>query len=216
MPKTKIILFDLDGTLRDTKDVIYDAMQHAIEVLGSERPKRADIEPHIHHHTAVHKALAGHVSLDEFEQVYKEALHETWDDVCLFDAAVETLEILSGRGYRLAIVTSAGSQSSLDFVNKQGIAHHFDAISGMGDGLKPKPAPDLVLRALELAGCNPEDAVMVGDLAADVLAAHTAGVRCVAITHGFGSRESLEAAGADYIIDSLSALPSVIEQIEQI
>ncbi len=214
MTKLKAILFDLDGTLRDTKDIIYEAMQHAIEALGRDRPTRGEIDPHIHHHTAVHKALANHVSLDEFEQIYHGKLYETWDEVMLYEAAVETLELLTEKGYQLAVVTSANTKGSVDFVQKRGIDHHFDAISGMSEGVKPKPAPDLVLRALEQIGCEPDAALMVGDLPADVQAAHAAGVRCVAITHGFGSREDLQDIGADYIIDSLMELPAVIDKIE--
>lgn len=215
MPKLKAILFDLDGTLRDTKDVVYDAIQHAIEMISGEKPSREQIRPHIHHHSAVHKALARHVPIETFEKVYHDKLYKTWDDVALFEAAVETLEQLSAKGYLLAVVTSAGNKSSLDFVRKRGIAHHFAAISGVGDGIRPKPAPDLVLRALELIGCEPEAAVMVGDLPADVLAAHAAGVRCIAITHGFGLRDELEAAGADYIIDSLTELPAILTSLEE-
>lgn len=214
MPKVSAIFFDLDGTLRDTEDVVYDAMQHAVEKHTGKRPTRDELRPHVHHHTAVHKVLAGNVPEDDFVQTYRSKLYQVWDNVTLFEAVMETVHALSEKGYILAVVTSASHQSSVDFVRKWGLDEYFDVISAVTEEILPKPAPDLVLNALALTGCVPETAVMVGDLPADVTAAHAAGVRCIGITHGFGSREALEAEGADYIVDALAEIPAIIEQIE--
>lgn len=214
MPKISAVFFDLDGTLRDTEDTVYAAMQHAVEAHADRRPTRDELRPHIHHHTAVHKALANKVPVDDFVQTYRSKLYETWDNVALFETAKETVRALSEKGYILAIVTSASRQGSIDFVRKWKLDEYFDVISAVTDEIRPKPAPDLVLHALEMTACTPETVVMIGDLPADVTCAHAAGVRCVGITHGFGSREALESAGADYVVDSLSDIPAIIEQIE--
>lgn len=216
MSKVSTIFFDLDGTLRDTEDVVYDAMQHAVETHVGKRPTREELRPHIHHHTVVHKELVHGVPVDDFVNTYRGKLYQNWDNVTLFEAAMETVQTLSEKGYVLAVVTSANQQGSHDFVQKWGLDEYFDVISGLTETMQPKPAPDLILNALSLTGCKPEAAVMIGDLPADVMAAHAAGVRCIGITHGFGSRETLEAAGADFIVDSLAEIPPVIEQIEQI
>lgn len=214
MPKLDAIFFDLDGTLRDTEAVVYDAMQHAVEVHTGTRPARHELRPHVHHHTAVHKALVSSVPVDDFVDTYRGKLHQTWDDVAMFAAAAETVQLLSRTGYTLAVVTSASRQGSIEFVRKWGLDDYFDAISAVVEGIRPKPAPDLVLQALSLTGCHPDAAILVGDLPADVTCAHAAGVRCIGITHGFGSREELEAAGADYVVDSLTEIPTLIERIE--
>jgi len=214
MPKVNAVFFDLDGTLRDTEDAVYEAMQHAIETHTGKRPTRDELRPHVHHHTAVHKALLSHIPVDDFVQTYRGKLYQTWDSVDLFEAAIETVQVLSKKGYILAVVTSANQQGSIDFVRKWQLEEYFDAISGVSENMRPKPAPDLILNALSLTGCAPEAAIMIGDLPADVECAHAAGVRCIGITHGFGTREGLEAAGADYIVDRLADIPAVIEQIE--
>lgn len=65
-------------------------------------------------------------------------------------------------------------------------------------------------------GTKPADAVMVGDTTVDVLTGQNAGARAtVSITHGFGRRADLVAAGADYIVDSLVELPAILKTIEQ-
>ncbi len=85
----------------------------------------------------------------------------------------------------------------------------------MQDGMRAKPAPDLVLKALADLPCAPDEAVMIGDTPADIGAAHAAGVRCVAITHGLGKLDELIAAGADHIIHSLDELPAALDHLDQ-
>ncbi len=215
MPKITAVLFDLDGTLRDTRDLMYTSMQTALEHHTSKRYTRDDINPHVHHHKAVHAALAGDVSFEDFERTFYEHFERGRSEIQLYDEVRELLDGFRQDGLQLAIVTSARATKSQEFIERHKLDAHFAVVSGMQDGVKPKPAPDLVLRALEHIGCAPEAAIMVGDLPADVLAAHAAGVRCVAITHGFGVRKQLEAAGADYIINTLSELPAIMKSINQ-
>lgn len=214
MPKINAVFFDLDGTLRDTEDVVYDAMQHAVEHHTGARPSRNDLRPHVHHHTAVHEALVSNVSVDDFVTTYRGKLYQSWNKVELFEAAMETIQTLSGKGYLLGVVTSANYEGSVDFVRQWNLDEYFDVISGVIAAIKPKPAPDLVLNALSLTGCKPAAAIMIGDLPADVACAHAAGVQCIGITHGFGSRKALKEAGADYIVDTLAEIPALLERIE--
>lgn len=215
MTKIKAILFDLDGTLRDTRDLMYTSMQTALEQHTGKRPTREDISRHVHHHSEVHKAFAGEVPFDEFERTFFEHFEEGRSDIKLYDKAKELLDNLRQSGLRLAVVTSARTTKSTEFVARHKLDEHFEVVSGVQEGVRPKPAPDLVLRALEHINCIPNEAIMVGDLPADVTAAHAAGVRCIAITHGFGLRSTLKEAGADYIIDSLMELPAAIETLEK-
>ena len=69
-----------------------------------------------------------------------------------------------------------------------------------------KPDPEPVLQTLRECGYKPEEAIVVGDMAVDVLMARNAGVRGVGVTWGNAKREELEAAGADYILDHISEL----------
>lgn len=211
----KAVLLDLDGTLRDTRDAIYGAYQHAIKVHSGQHVDREQIKPHVHHHTVVHKAFGGTTPLDDFTATYMEKVYETMEDVQLYDGVNELLQALQLRGYKLAIVTSATQDKTEQFLQKLGLADNFQAIVGMTPERQPKPAPDLVEAALQQLGCTPEEAIMVGDMTVDIEAAHVAGMPCVAITHGFAPKDELEQAGADYIIDSLAALPKLVAKLAQ-
>lgn len=216
MNKISAVLFDLDGTLRDTRDLMYTSLQVAFEQHTGKNPSREEINPHIHHHSNVHKALAPEVPFEAFEQTFIEQFELGRGNIQLYGQARELLDALRQQGLRLAIVTAARTTKSNEFIERHKLDTHFEVVSGMQDGVQPKPAPDVVIRALERLGCKPENAIMVGDTTADIAAAHAAGVRCVSITHGFGTREEFEAAGADYIVDTLTEIPALIEQIEAI
>lgn len=71
---------------------------------------------------------------------------------------------------------------------------------------RPKPAPDLIFRALDALGASPSDALLVGDSAADMEAGQRAGVATCAVTYGYSPREDLERFPPDYWIDDLREL----------
>lgn len=213
MARPKAILFDLDGTLRDTQEVFYGAVLHALKVHGAGELTKEDIGPYMHHYTAVYQKFLSHIELEVFEKTYRSKLRERWMEVAFFPHAVEITRALHSEGYHLAIVTSATQQGTEEFLQDRGISEYFEAISGVRPGIAPKPAPDLVQDALIKLGCGAESAIVIGDMVADIEAAHAAGVPCVGVTYGFAGRKALEDAGADYIIDSLAKLPALLHTI---
>jgi len=213
MAKPKAILFDLDGTLRDTQEVIYDALLHTLKVHGAGKLTKKDIDPYIHHHTAVYQQFLSHIDLEEFEHTYRGRLQDRWMNVALFPYAAETLKQLQAEGYRLAIVTSAVQEKTELFIRERGLVDFIESVSGVRPGVKPKPEPDLVLDALAKLDVLPGDAIMVGDMIADVEASKTAGVRCIGVSYGFNDVEELVKAGAIRTIDSLAELPQLISEL---
>lgn len=207
----KAILFDLDGTLRDTKDIIVEAYQHAVEVHTGQRPSLAELQPYIHHHTEVHKGLSAHIDYDLWLETYRSRLSTAWMDAPFFEHAEAVLQELSMAGYRLAVVTSAEYERTIEYLSYRGIDQYFEVVVAMREGFRPKPAPDMMLEALRQLDCAPEETVAIGDMITDVQAAHAARIKCIGITHGFASREELKGAGADEIIDSLASFPSTVE-----
>ncbi len=214
MAKPKAILFDLDGTLRDTKVVVYDAVLHALKTHGAGDLSYEDIDPYMHHHTAVYQKFLSHIDLEVFEHTYRSKLHERWMEVAFFPHAIETLQLLHAEGFRMAIVTSATQEGTESFLHERGLGVLFDSVSGVRPGIVPKPAPDLVLDALNNLVLPPEDTIMVGDMVADIEAARAAGVDCIAVTYGFNGKAELVKAGAIYTMDSLLELQPYLERLE--
>ncbi len=122
------------------------------------------------------------------------------------EGAIETLAALKVSGARIAIVTSNSSKTVKRWFEKNGLASVVDAIVGRDTLLGLKPAPDMLVRALELFSVDRPDAVFVGDSDADVRAAQSCGVRFYGIAPTDGARDQLLAAGATEIFGSPAAL----------
>ena len=86
----------------------------------------------------------------------------------------------------------------------------FTFVIGAEDVLKAKPDPEPVLTTLAKMGTDAERALVVGDMAVDILMGSRAGVRTCGVTYGNGSREDLLAAGADFLIDDFRELVGMV------
>jgi pyrophosphatase PpaX len=201
----------MDGTLRDSREAIWPATEHALHEHGV-TATREEIMPHVHYHESVRRELASHVAEEDFQTTFRDKLEQFRPQIKMYEAAPKVLKTLHGLGYKLGVVTSATTGEKA--LQDAGLDHLFDVYVGSADTQERKPHPEPVLLALERLGCAAVDAVMVGDLAADIIAAKEAGVPItIGITHGFGTKEMLEAAKADYIIDALEELPKLLDTI---
>lgn len=213
MTKIKAVLFDYDGTLRDSKSLIYEGIEHAFKANNLAVPSHEELAPHMHHHSFVHKALAPEVSYDDFEHELSAKVDELMPTVGLYPYVEDALVVLHNAGYRIGLVTAA--KTATDDVKRLGIGEYFDVIVSGKDITKHKPDPEGINLALETLGIVANEAIYVGDMMTDMYAAQAAKLRaCVGVTFGMANHRELETAGADYIINELIALPAVIEQIE--
>lgn len=213
MPKIKAVLFDLDGTLRDTREVIYPALEYALQKHTGTSPTREQMKKHIHHHSEIHKAFAPHSNHDEFVATYKEHVEKLRKNTGVYGGVVPLLRTLKHKGYTLGIVSSAFSPA--DYLVSIQALEFFDAIIGGPDTSNHKPHPEPVLLALERLGVAAEQTVLVGDLAVDIQAAKSANLKAtIGLTHGFGSKEDLLASGCAIIVDSLLEVEQAIKKCE--
>jgi len=98
---------------------------------------------------------------------------------------------------------------SRNIVTSLGFGNFISAVIGDGDGVKTKPAPDMIFNILGQIALDPEEVVFVGDSPSDIESGVNAGVKTVGITTGFFSREALQEAGADVTIDRLNQLERI-------
>ena len=209
MAKIRAVLLDLDGTLRDTKELIYGSIERALKIRTGKDFTREDMEPYIHHHREVYKGLVGEEGLEEFDKVYTQMIRAEILSTKLFEGVNDLLQELHKSGYRLALVSSA--REGEKYLREHGIHEHFEVLVGAHDVAKLKPHPEPVELALKKLGVASDEAVMVGDMTADMLSAKEAGVPYrVGITHGFGTAEQLQEAGATHIIVRLAELPPIL------
>jgi phosphoglycolate phosphatase len=127
----------------------------------------------------------------------------------LFPGALEALQTLGDAGLRQAICTNKPEAITRQVLDGLGIAEYFDVVVG-GDTLpRNKPDPLPLRTALAGLGVTPEQALMVGDSAIDVLTAHAAGVAVAFVSFGYGPAP-VEPHRPDYRIDALTDLPTVV------
>jgi phosphoglycolate phosphatase len=228
----ELILFDLDGTLVDdraryrrlaesrmeaiTRRVSREAAETWARLEGvdpesftvdmngplSKAPRREDLTV-----AAVALYLHGypwHRARELSEAVYDEAdeIQRRIYAPRFFPGAREALEGLRSKGFRLGVATNGEASLTRGVLETLGVIELFDVVVGADMVNEGKPAPEMILKACELAGAPPEKTVYVGDQPTDAQAARNAGV---AYNVGVGGAELLD-AGADAVLGSVSEL----------
>ena len=197
--KPDCILFDLDGTLLDTHDLILDSMRYATrEVLGCTVPDdelMAKVGTPLHSQMVEISTAHGMPErADELTSVYRaynEAIHDEW--VRTFDGIHELLTTLQATGIRMGVVTSKRHELALQGLRVCGIDGFFELMVGPDDWPDAKPHPGGIIRAMELLGVAPEQTWYVGDSPFDIQAGNSAGCFTVAALWGMFPRDVLAA-----------------------
>lgn len=189
------ILFDLDGTLIDSLELILNSARYAFEKL--ERVCPSDEEwlagvgiPLFVMFRRYARDEADCTSLIAAYREYQMANHDRL--VRCYDGVVDTVQCLHQAGHQLGIVTSKSEALAMRGLAHVGLARYMDTIVGCDASTRHKPDPEPVRIALERLDCAPENAVFVGDSVHDVLAGNAAGVRTLAALWGACKREDLE------------------------
>ena len=213
----KLIIFDFDGTLGDTRRNIIMTMQQTMSELGLKVANEA-----------ICAATIGLPLERCFQQIYPE-LDDLGLQACidayqrifevnkkllvpqLFPHVVETLQWLHGQGYVLTVASSRSSASLHDFLKEMAIAEYVSYVLGADDVTHAKPHPEPVLKTLEVLGMTAEKTLVVGDMPVDIMMGASAGTTTCGVTYGNASRKQLEQSNADYIIDDMSELKNIVK-----
>jgi len=213
----KYVLFDFDGTLVNTNDVIIASWQHTYKhYLGYEVPLERitscfgepllvtmarefpDVDPQ--------EAAAEYRS---FQQANCEGM------VKIFPGISKMLEELASEGYVLGVVTSRTRTSAEFYADMFGIKKYFKVMICCEDTIKHKPEPEPVLKALHLLDASAEEAVMIGDSPFDVKCASGAGVKSVLVDWRV-TADKIDRVGnavPDYIISEPDGMLEVLNQL---
>lgn len=213
--QTEAVIFDLDGTLLDTLQDLAEAVNYALKYNGM--PQRSIEE--------VREFVGNGV-----ENLMKRAIPDGKDNP-LFDATFEEFRLyygkhckdhtgpypdilllmkeLDARGIKMAIVSNK-LDSAVKELDNEYFGELTKAAIGEMEGVKRKPAPDAVLKAMKELGTAPERTIYVGDSDVDIQTAANANIPCVSVTWGFRSVAFLEEHGATQLIDRPLELLSLI------
>ena len=211
----KLIILDFDGTLADTRGLIVMTMQQTIQELGLEH--RTDDQCAAMIGLPLKQAFTdlipmtdemGDLCVDTYRKIFKE--NNTNYTAPAFPNVLETLQLLSDKGFTLTIASSRSHWSLMEFVESMNLQEVMSYILGGDDVTQAKPNPEPVLKTLEIFGCTPDEALVVGDTWYDIEMGRRAGVRTCGVTYGNGTREELLNAGADFLIDDFEELKSIL------
>lgn len=204
----KCAIFDLDGTLVNTSYDLGKATEYVLIKYGRE-PKWSEADyirfvgngakklvDRAFEHSLDEEELGK--ALDIFKQKYNEIL---LDNAHVYDGIIEQLDILKGKGIKLAVVTNKPHECAVKMVEALFGKGYFDVITGANETDPKKPDPYNVNKTLKLLGCTPSEAIYFGDSDVDVITAKNAHIEPIACSWGFRSFESLLAQSPSAIID---------------
>ncbi len=211
----KLFLFDLDGTLIDSKEDISKSVNLALDRLGLQRVAESRIAGFVGEgvQKLIQRTLresTGSAPKPEMVSIAIPAYLEAYgqhllDSTRLYSGVREALEMISWA--KSAVITNKPETFSRRILEGLGIAGRFCAILGGDSTDRRKPDPDPLRRVMKTCRALPADTVMVGDSRVDIQAGKAAGTITCGVLGGFGTREELEAEGCDLIVANLSELP---------
>ncbi len=211
-PRPATVIFDLDGTLVDSVELIVRSFDHAArEVLGLELPRERLIE-HVGRPLREQMALLDEERADDLVKAYREYNHREHDRMLrLYPGMAELLLRLRARGAAIGLVTSKSRATTEMAFALTGIDQLLGASVCADETEHHKPRPEPLLRCLELLGAEGgEGAVYVGDAPYDLQAAKAAGVRSVAVTWGVFAEAPLAAQAPDRLVRDVGELATVL------
>ncbi len=228
--KFEAVIFDLDGTLLNTLEDLTAATNfvqknHGIEPSTTDEVRRfvgnglSNLMVRAMPETEENADITAIKNDEEMLKLHKKMLAEFtayYNEHCEektkpYEGVLNLLEQLKSNGIKTAVVSNKA-----DFAVKKLCKNFFGDLLEIAigedekSGIKKKPAPDMVKKAMDILNCNPETAVYVGDSEVDLATASNSELPCISVTWGFRSREHLESRGAKVIADDIESLESLL------
>lgn len=205
----KACIFDLDGTLTDTLESLAYSVKASLKELGLPEITTDQCRQFIGNgaRRLMECALlaAGDVQLLQIEEGMK-VYGRIFDANCTYhvtpyDGITQTLKCLKEKEIKLAVLSNKPHAQTVKVVKEIFGAELFNRVQGQKEGIGRKPDPEGVSILLNEMQVEPEECLYIGDSEVDVQTALNAGVKCIAVSWGFRSRDILADAGAEHIID---------------
>jgi HAD superfamily hydrolase (TIGR01509 family) len=213
--KVEAIIFDLDGTLVDSKAAYLEAYEIAMNAIGQKKVDEKTV-------TEIPRRLEQDQPIDDFimgadsktfKDIYLRAYYQaTTKKTTSFPNVASTLEKLSSSA-KLAVTTRRDvSEVEVEReLRKLGLAKYVRKILTSQDTLKPKPSPEALIKCAKHLGVRIQDCAVVGDSVADIRAGKNAGAYTVAVLTGIFTRKELEREKPDLVLKDVNELPEFLE-----
>lgn len=210
------IIYDLDGTLLNSLDDIRDSANYTMRQMGVSEKSKDEIKMAVGNGVknlltcCLPEKKGDEKALEQALRIFREHYFiHSQDKTAPYSGACAHLQRLQEQGLKMAVVSNKPNEAA------QKVVRHFfgdwvSYVSGEREGMRRKPAPDLIQEAMRTLNSDNAGAVYVGDTEVDVLTARNAGLPVILVSWGYRSREALEPLQADYLVDSFEELTSLI------
>jgi phosphoglycolate phosphatase len=210
MPAYEAIIFDFDGTFADTSEGIYLSANAALRALGlreiSLRELRGFLGPPLQEGFVTLLGMGEAQARQAVEVYRREYAAGNYLKLRIYDGLLALLEDLQKRGIKLGVGSAKLTDYLEEILRAIGCRGYFDAVCGASPDQLEGGKSGIIAEALRQCGARPERCLMVGDRRYDIEGAKALGMPSAGVLFGFGSREELEAAGADFLLEDSAAL----------
>ena len=215
--KSKLIIFDLDGTLLNTIGDLAVGCDHMLSLRGLPTHTYEQYCSFVGNGILrlVERALPEELRTEEYVKAARKDFVEYYIDhidlkTIPYDGMTELVEELRQSGAKLAVASNKFQAGTEKLIRKFFPEVEWVEICGNREGVPLKPDTALVDLILDKAGVERKNCYMLGDSAVDILTAQNAGIHSIGVSWGFRSREELEQAGAEQIADTVEELKNML------
>ncbi|MCQ6275702.1 pyrophosphatase PpaX [Bacillus sp. V3B] len=209
--KITTLLFDLDGTLIDTNELIISSFLHTLEQYYPGQYKREDVLPFNGPSLIETFSKINAEKAEEMIEVYQVHNHAHHDAIVTeFPGVYETIQVLKESGFKLAIVTTKRPGVVEMGLRLTKLKPFFDTVITFADVTNTKPDPEPVQKALDALGSRPEEAIMVGDNYHDILAGKNARTKTAGVAWALKGKDHLQTFEPDYMLESIEDMLQIV------
>ena len=211
--RPRAVLFDFDGTLADSYDAIAASVNHVRAGYGLPPLPVSEVRRHVGRGPQFLLEQTVPVgdwptNLAQYRSHHPGVMRS---GTRLLPGAATVLQRLREAGCRLGVCSNKPAAFTADLVRYLGIDRWLDLVLGPEDVAHPKPAPDMIVAALDRLGVDNGEALYVGDMVVDIETARSAGVAVCVVATGSDSASRLAAATPDRLLDRLTDLLDCID-----
>jgi len=202
------VLFDLDGTIIDTNELIIESFLHALRGVVPETFGREQIIPFMGLTLKEQmQRFSGRENVEDLIRAYREYNLRRHDEmVAPFPGVTEVVPALRAHGIKLGVVTSKMRETTERALRLFGLRPHMDAVITLDDVERAKPDPEPVAKAIDALGAVPGATLMLGDSPADMQSAIAAGAVPVGVAWSLKGEAVLKEAGAEHMLYDMKQL----------
>jgi len=215
--KIDTILFDLDGTLINTIDLIVASFLHTMETYYPGQYQRDDVISFIGPPLSETFTNLDPAKVEAMTTTYRAFNHENHDQLIEeYKGVKETLEELAKQDFKMAIVTTKRRETAIKGLKLMGLEDFFPVVISIDEVTKYKPDPQPLNMALDKLNSSADQAIMIGDSEHDILGGKNTGTKTAGVAWSVKGRDHLESYRPDVMLESMTDLLDYLMEVNEV